>query len=1194
MEMSTGGLTALERRLADCVEAGEALSLVNVTADNNNLIRAEIIERLVRGESLPGESHPRILTTAGLQVLVSNEAAEPEDSDSRIKRFRKFMSGETDKTETAPGLVMEDVLDLSAVSTKVPIELTGCDLRGGLTVENADLRSLKLNNSKLAWFNAQDAKILGSFNATAVTCPGLFNIGNAWIDGDLNLNGSTLGNEETAQQGGQAVIASAAVIKGDFHFSQVTMQGQLHCIGIEILGSLISNNSTIENYGEPVVLAERAQVTGSVYFRTNGENTVFSAKGQINLLGATIGQDLIFRSSKIACQTGSALRLRHITVNGLAEFNGAEISSIDSYAVDLSDSHIGGRVLFEWDDTREKGERICILDGGLSLKRATLESELQFLGTIVTRPVELPDEDDGKFTAAILAHSASIGGNIDIGGIKTKSNTHYTPFYCDGDIDFTLATIRDKVLIRGVQIGRGAQLAPAIEARLNRSLLPSKIFEQQRVVPSNGPLEGRGNLHFDGAKLLGFEIRPSQIGDVAVLPSHIGGRISISDATVDLDFLISDTRLGDSIHSLYAQDTKFNGNVYLSQFHSSFPHVYENMKHSANRKVAFSGQVKLEAAEIGSDLQLTGLHIGCTVKGRALECKRAIVHQNVLLTSSENCNLDIEGEVSFLGADIYGSFLTILASERDKSRRLAKFHDKLDLRIRGVKGRFTLSDIACARGLDATGIKIGKDLEFLRRTRIYGSICFQNAVVNQDIILPTTSDCREREKSTRSLVQGLISPILAFNRLSQGWSDKAYLRYARCRLRVPPVRLNIELNGTETHNLKVSSQYSLKRLNLDLDGTTYRSILFAKRRWLWRVRSTGVFSGFNHGLRKLGVHFLILYLWDTLFKIRKVRDLGFWARRISRKPGPVGYLVWVYKQARPKFEYEPPSTRDAVALINTLPKGREKFSRQPYDQIIRCLRNAGHELTPRHIEYTLQENIRKELWPRAPFSFPRHPLRWFYLTLLKIVSKHGLYVDRTLKLSLVVILFGWWTFESADNLELMKEFDSATMSQIGRYQTEYLKEKRDQSRNIEDVEEIQYVTAAQYPPFSPAFYTVDLFLPLIDLYQERYWYPLQPSGPVKCKTAKGAVLGKDPVIVDCLNHRMAKWLSPNPQGSQARYFNALRLKLLDGYYWSFALTLNHLHIIRLILPFLGWVLVSIMIAIMASRFRTISTMSRGS
>ncbi len=169
-----------------------------------------------------------------------------------------------------------DSADFDGASFEAPVDLAGAHVGGSLSFNGVHVRRAATGGTDIA-LNAVNINIAGS---------------------------ATFGACEPAVPGDQPRLFDC--------------QGRIDLTGAKIAGDLKFEGGTLRNYvanGEGIALkAERAQIAGSVEFRDN-----FRAEGEIDLAGASVGQDLkctdaSFNNPCDAATYGSAIYAKDLQV----------------------------------------------------------------------------------------------------------------------------------------------------------------------------------------------------------------------------------------------------------------------------------------------------------------------------------------------------------------------------------------------------------------------------------------------------------------------------------------------------------------------------------------------------------------------------------------------------------------------------------------------------------------------------------------------------------------------------------------------------------------------------------------------------------------------------------------------------------------------------------------------------------------
>ncbi len=162
---------------------------------------------------------------------------------------------------------------------------------------------------------------------------------------------------------------------------------------------------------------------------------------------------------------------------------------------------------------------------------------------------------------------------------------------------------------------------------------------------------------------------------------------------------------------------------------------------------------------------------------------------------------------------------------------------------------------------------------------------------------------------------------------------------------------------------------------------------------------------------------------------------------------PLADSVWL-----DGFEYEAfgiDSPRTAKERLDWLALQPEKpFHPQPYEQLAKVFRQMGREVEARKVLIAKQDARRKH----GELSRTSNVWLWF----LGKTIRYGYEPWRVMWFMVVMILIGWGVFWGADTLTVM---------------------------------ELTKKEGAPVPAFNPFIYSLEVFVPLVDLHQERYYLP---------------------------------------------------------------------------------------------------------
>ncbi len=154
------------------------------------------------------------------------------------------------------------------------------------------------------------------------------------------------------------------------------------------------------------------------------------------------------------------------------------------------------------------------------------------------------------------------------------------------------------------------------------------------------------------------------------------------------------------------------------------------------------------------------------------------------------------------------------------------------------------------------------------------------------------------------------------------------------------------------------------------------------------------------------------------------------------------------------------------------------FKPRPYEQLAKVFRDMGCESDAKDVLIAKQEDLLRlgelDHWQRFCNRF------------LGITLRHGYSPWRVLGFAVAVVLLGWLLFGFAYDKNIMRptiddvytnaEYDGAEPALFGGPQPTAL------CKNLED-----------YPRFNPLVYSLDVFLPVVDLHQENRWLPVRDT-----------------------------------------------------------------------------------------------------
>ena len=320
-------------------------------------------------------------------------------------------------------------------------------------------------------------------------------IAGARIGGQLGMNGAKLRNK-----GGDALSADGAEILGDA-FLRTTdpkapfeAEGEIRLLGAKIGGVLVMNGAKLRNADGTVLHADRAEIVGDAFLDTADPEAPFEADGEIRLLGAKIGGQLVMTGAKLRNANGDALSADHAEISGSAiletadaaasfeadgeirllgakiggqlAMSGAKLRHLNGYALNADGAEIVGSTFLRTDDpsARFEAEGAIGLLGGkiggqLNMVGANLRKEngcvidaggLEVVGHALlhTANPDLPFQAEGE----IRLPGAKIGGQLAMVGAKLR-NAGGTTLYAAAAHVGQFVFLRDDFGVRFSSIG---------------------------------------------------------------------------------------------------------------------------------------------------------------------------------------------------------------------------------------------------------------------------------------------------------------------------------------------------------------------------------------------------------------------------------------------------------------------------------------------------------------------------------------------------------------------------------------------------------------------------------------------------------------------------------------------------------------------------------------------------------------------
>lgn len=195
------------------------------------------------------------------------------------------------------------------------------------------------------------------------------------------------------------------------------------------------------------------------------------------------------------------------------------------------------------------------------------------------------------------------------------------------------------------------------------------------------------------------------------------------------------------------------------------------------------------------------------------------------------------------------------------------------------------------------------------------------------------------------------------------------------------------------------------------------------------------------------------------------------------------------------FRYDnlifPTTAKQRIRWLQLMPQiGLDQkliFWPQPYEQLIKVFKTAGHERDAREVAIAKQDAYRAYLKRQAEFNNVTTWHRRLWLLFLKYSAGYGYETWRAGVFVLIFVSFAWMVFNSAYHEGHMAPAKERIYTQscytknveCDKWRTDIQLKWTDKTLNLPE----------GYPQFTPLTYAFDTLIPFVDLHQESYWMP---------------------------------------------------------------------------------------------------------
>ena len=831
---------------------------------------------------------------------------------------------------------------------------------------------------------------------------------------------------------------------------------ELHCARLKDLCLVGSHTKDI--------IADGITVEGSVFLREG-----FRSKGQVQLIGAQIKGSLDCQGAHFVKSDGKALNANDSTImrncfmgsgfeahgcvslcraeiRGSLHCSGGNFNNPDGTAMDLSLLKCGGDIYMNND---------CKVHGEVCLKSTTIAGDLLAVES------EFDKCGDYSFYGEMLNVKGSIflksyfKGEVCLSGAIIEKNLECDKGHFVNTDGYTINA--DSLDIRG-----SVFLRDGFESKGEVDLIGVQIggdldCTKGQFINPDGIAIDASRLEVNGSVFLHHGFR-----------AH--GVVSIAGGRIKLNF---DARCGhfkgEKGPAIIAEGVNVGGSVLLcSELFKS------QQKEKAEEGLIAEGGVNLERATIGGDLNCTGSKF-TNPGGVALLANRIKIGGAVVFTE-----LEAEGAIWLVGASIGGSlecvrsqFTNNLGDKINDEEIIALIADGLkvegdvflceviakgEVRLLGAtiggnldssKGQFNNEK---GQALTADGVKVGGGV-FLKNIMAEGEVRLRCATVG------TSIECDGGQFKNESSYALIVDHVEVRGNvfLRNGFMAKSGVILQGAKIRGKLDCTTGHFNAEYREGKEEKKSYALFANNLIVEGSVFLrkgftvqgevSLLHAiiKGMFYWtditstesvkldlRYARIGTIRDDEKSWPNKGQLFLHGLVYDQIHNVKEV------PRDAKRRIG------WIRRQYNDKNE-EP----------------KTEFLPQPYEHLAKILRASGDDAGATKVL------IAKNKDRRRLAKLTRH--NRFWLLLLDIFIAYGYRPFRAAGFGLFLLFFGCLVFGAAGRSEVMTPVRESA----------YVNDDTEKGCHI----------SPDYPAFSAVLYSLDVFIPLVDLHQRSYWQP---------------------------------------------------------------------------------------------------------
>jgi len=394
------------------------------------------------------------------------------------------------------GALIEGTFDLNFAEIPFPLFLEACRIKSRVLFVEAETRRLEFTGTHVDGIEAAGINVRGGLSLTnSFTSNGEIRLIGARIEEDVEISGGRLTNKN-----GKSLDADLINVIGGMYLNEgFSAVGEVRMYGATIGGSLECTGGTFSNekdadfeeeVNDSALALDRINISGGLYL-----NDGFTAVGEVRMIGATIGGNLVCRRGKFENNLGHALSADNVQVangvflndgfraDGSVRFPGASIDGIlacygGTFASDkhptlvANDMHVSGGVFLNngFNSNGIVHLNGTVIEGNLECRGGLFSNEkgvaLNAKRVQVTGNVHF----DKKFTAVgeVRLMGATVGGDLVCSSGWFNSADTYA-------FSVERAQVRGSVFLNAVAAGLENAFNSVGEVRLNGATIGGDV-----------------------------------------------------------------------------------------------------------------------------------------------------------------------------------------------------------------------------------------------------------------------------------------------------------------------------------------------------------------------------------------------------------------------------------------------------------------------------------------------------------------------------------------------------------------------------------------------------------------------------------------------------------------------------------------------------------------------------------------------